>query len=268
MEKCRTLYREKRYICGMYLDAFIYPVYKQPGNRQKKAKPSTETQTKLNERHSTEKLTRMLHANFTPEDVSVGLDYAINPEGEDRAKKDIRNFLSRAKRMYKKLGLPFKYITVTERSSRGRYHHHVTMSGGVDRDTLEKLWGLGRANSKRLQYGEGGLAGLAKYVSKAPIFYRRWNASRNVIDPDNEKPRDHLIRSRRKATELGSDPEDSKPWEKLYPGHRLSEMKPFHNEENGGVYLFARLYRLDGEFIPPRKKSPRNRKTKTGRKLE
>ena len=57
---------------------------------------------------------------------------------------------------------PLKYIVVTERGKKGgRIHHHITVNGGIDRDELESLWGLGYANSRRLQFTENGLAGLA-----------------------------------------------------------------------------------------------------------
>lgn len=250
----KTIYREKYYICGEYLDVYIFPVYKKPGKRSGKANPTTETQAKLNARHAAEKLVRLLHANFTPDDLELGLDYAENPESEEQAKRDIQNFLRRLRNLRKKRGLPpLKYISVTEKSGKGRYHHHVTVNGGVDRDELESLWGYGRANSKRLQFNESGLAALGHYVVKSPIFSKRWNASKNLIDPEPKK-NDSRIRSRRKAEELAKDREDRAPWEKLYPDYFLAEVTPFHNDENGGVYLFARLYRKDGTFIKPKRK--------------
>ena len=65
----RTVYREKKYTCGEYLDVFIYPVFetgKHRGGKREKRKPSTEAQKKLNQRHREEKLVRLLRANFTP----------------------------------------------------------------------------------------------------------------------------------------------------------------------------------------------------------
>lgn len=251
MAKTSTIYREKCYICGEYLDVYIYPVYKRPGKRRGRAKPMTLTQAKLNLRHAIEKLVRLLHANFTPGDIELGLDYAVNPEDDEQAKRDIRNFLDRLRRRRKKLGLsPLKYISVTEKSGKGRYHHHVTINGGIDRDVVEKLWGLGRANSKRLQFNENGLAGLGRYVVKSPVFSKRWNASRNLVDPE-PRTSDSSVRSRRKAAALAHDREDREPWEKLHPEYHLAEVMPFHNDENGGVYIFARMYRKDGRFIAP-----------------
>lgn len=267
MTRQETIYREKYYICGEYLDVYVYPVYKRPGQRSAKAKPTTATQAKLNAKKAAEKIVRKMHANFTPEDISAGLDYAVNPEDDDRAKKDIHNFLDRVRRRRKKLGLPpLKYITVTEKSGKGRYHHHIIINGGIDRDEIEELWGLGRANADRLQFSENGLAGLGHYIVKNPIFSKRWNASRNLVDPE-PRTNDSRIRSRRKAAELARDPEDRAPWEKLYPDYHLAEVVPFHNDSdeiiidangkptvhkgNGGIYIFARLYRKDKKFIAP-----------------
>ena len=70
----RTVYREKKYVCGEYLDVFVYPVFetgKSGGGKRTKRKPSTEAQKKLNQRHRKEKLERKLHANFTPEDLEI-----------------------------------------------------------------------------------------------------------------------------------------------------------------------------------------------------
>jgi hypothetical protein len=250
----RTIYREKYYICGEYLDVYIFPVFPGPRHRGKKAKPTTETQAKLNERHANDRLVRLLNTNFTPNDMEVVFTYAVNPESDEQAKKDIQNLIRRLKRLRAKLGLSeLKYIAVTEKSSKGRYHHHVTISGGVDRDIVEKLWGFGRANSKRLQFGENGVAGLAHYIVKSPIFSKRWCASKNLIDPE-PRTNDSRIRSRRRAAELARDPEDREPWEKLYPEYHLAEAVPFSNDTNGGIYIFARLYRKDGKFIQPRRK--------------
>ena len=43
----RTVYREKKYTCGEYLDVYIYPVFEtgpRKGRRAARRKPSTEAQ--------------------------------------------------------------------------------------------------------------------------------------------------------------------------------------------------------------------------------
>lgn len=252
----RTVYREKRYYCGEYLDVFIFPVYSsgKRGSRGRKGKPTSAAQKKLNQRHREEKLVRLLHANFTPKDLELHLTYAEQPEDDEAAKRELANFLRRVRRYRKKNGLePLKYIAVTERGKQGgRYHHHVTLNGGIDRDVLESLWGLGYANSRRLQFTENGLAGLGNYIVKSPIGSKAWNASKNLVDPE-PKTRDGHISARR-ARELTQDTTNNAEFEKLYPGYFLSEAGAFHNDVNGGYYIIARYYRKDGVFIKPKRK--------------
>lgn len=254
----RTLYREKRYYCGEYLDVYIYPVYetgsRKAGGKRERRKPTSAAQKRLNQRHREEKLVRLLHANFTPEDLELHLTYAEQPEDDEAAKRELANFLRRVRRHRKKLGLPpLKYIAVTERGKRsGRYHHHVTINGGMDRDELERLWGLGYANSRRLQFTENGLAGLGNYIVKSPIGKKAWNASKNLIDPE-PKTRDGRI-SASCARELTRDTTDNAAYERLYPGYFLADAGAFHNDVNGGYYIIARYYRKDGVFIKPKRK--------------
>lgn len=119
----RTIYREKRYYCGEYLDVFIYPTYSQARSRGKRSKPTSKAQAKLNQRHREEKLVRLLHANFTPDDYEIHLTYQYQPESPEEAQRLLRNFIRRVQRARKKQGLPpLKYIAVTEKGSRkGRY---------------------------------------------------------------------------------------------------------------------------------------------------
>ena len=252
----RTTYREKRYACGEYLDVYIYPVFSQISKtgRRGKRRASSEAQKKLNQRHREEKLVRLLHANFTQDDLEIHLTYEIQPESPEEAARLVRNFIRRVQRARKKQGLPpLKYIVVTERGSKnGRYHHHVTLSGGMDRDELESLWGLGYANSRRLQFTESGLAGLGHYIVKDPVGKKAWNASKNLIDPE-PKTRDGRI-SGRQADELAKDTTNNAEFEKLYPGYFLSEAGAWHNDINGGRYIVARFYRRDGVFIKPKRK--------------
>ena len=258
----RTFYREKRYYCGEYLDVFIFPVFetgKRSSGRGKKRKTTSAAQKKLNQKHRERKLARLLHSNFTPDDLELDLTYSVQPENDEEAARLLRNYIRRIQRLRKKRGLPpLKYIAVTERGKKGgRYHHHITINGGIDRDELESLWGLGYANSRRLQFTENGLAGLAHYITKAPVGSKAWNASKNLADPEPRTRDGHI--SARQARELARDTSDKREFEKLYPGYFLADAGAFHNDVNGGVYLAARYYRQDGQFIKPKKKG-RSRK--------
>lgn len=244
----RTVYREKRYYCGDYLDAYVYPVFedgKRTGKRVRH-RHSTPAQTKLNQRHSREKLVRLLHANFSPSDLEIHLTYEDEPT-EDEAKRKLSNFLRCLRRYRRSHGLgDLKYVAVTERGKRNdRIHHHITLNGGIGRDELEHLWKHGYANSRRLQFGPNGIAALGYYVTKSPLGAKAWNASKNLVHPE-PKTRDGRI-SARTARELARG-QDSARLEALYPGYLVAHVESFQNDVNGGFYLAARLYKKNTKF--------------------
>ena len=131
----RSLYRERRHTCGDYLDIDIYPVFKESykNGRSKKAKPTSETMRRYNQRCRELRLERLIMANFTQgEAVFWNPSYKDEflPADEAEAKKKLRNFFNRLKRYRKSKGLPdLKYIVVTEKGKRnGRIHHHLILN--------------------------------------------------------------------------------------------------------------------------------------------
>lgn len=246
-----AVYREKIYICGEYADVYIYPVYpnilRPSGRRRSRRAPTREVQEKLNRRHRAEKLARLMNTNFTERDLAVTLTYAIDPGSDEVATKDIQRWLRKVRYRFRKQGLTLKYIWTMERSGKGRYHFHVVLSGGIDRDELEMLWGHGYANSKRLQFDQHGLTALSRYMTKnyeedgdRPA-YRAYNPSKNLIDPEPTVS-DSRIRSRKRAAELADM--DWNAWRELYPDYEVADLQPFTSDEYGSVYIFARLHKL------------------------
>lgn len=248
-------YRERRYYCGNYLEIDVFPVFPVARSRQKKEKPTSEVQQKLNEHNAEQKLIRILNANFTSDDIEIHLTFADEnlPADDEEAARDIQNFLRRVKRLRKKNGLPeLKYVCVTEGGSEGkRYHYHVTMNGGLDRDELEKLWGYGYANSRRMQFNENGVEGLARYVTKQfrekkengeTIFRKRWTASKNLLIPP-PKDRDGRISEKKVKQIAEAEIPNGAILERLYPGYSFASCRPFHNDVNGGYYLCVRMYK-------------------------
>lgn len=262
----KAAYREKRFHCGDYLDVYCYTIYQgtaPAGRRGKRGKPTTEARKAQNRHQATERLTRLLNRNFDETGVFLTLTYRENPETLERVQKDVQNFFRRLKRKRDKLGLgALKYLYVIECSSTGRWHIHLVMDGDMDRDAVEKAWGKGYANSRRLQFGPQGLAGLAKYMMKSPKTFRGWSRSKNLIDPEPEV-RDSRIRSRRKALALSEGRDED--WAREYPGYRLAEIGRFYQDEENGVYLFARLYREDAGFI---KKKGRGKQDEHGQTIQ
>ncbi len=264
----RCLYRERRYYCGDYLEVDIFPVFRKQNGRGKKAKPTSEAQARLNEHNAEQKLNRILNANFTWEDIEIHLTYRPDalPASIEEAERDVQNFIRRVKRRRKRLGLPeLKYVCIPEGGYEGtRIHFHITMNGGLDRSLLEELWGYGYANSRKLQFNENGVEGLARYVTKQyrahkgeVPFGKRWTASKNLIIPEPED-RDGRI-TQRKARELATfECESREPFERLWEGYRLSECRPFYNDVNGGYYLHIKMYRDGARFQNTKVRKRRN----------
>lgn len=273
MGKSNGIYRAKIYRCGAYMDFYGYPVFPVPlscrtGKRIRK-KPTRKMQEKLNWRHAAEKLTRILNTNFTEEDLSLTLTFRENPIDDEAAKKAIQRFLHKIRYRFKKMGRELKYVWQLEKSKKGRYHIHMVLSGGIDRDKLEKLWGNGYANSKRLQFDQNGLAALSRYIGKScvdseeeRVTYRSYNGSKNLIDPEPEI-NDSKIRSRKRAQELAEM--DWNLWHELYPDYEVADLYSYTSEDYGGIYIFARLHRTDGKRYPaknPPKRPPRKAREK------
>ena len=242
----RCLYSEKKYYCGDYLEVDIYPVYKKQRGRSKKAKPTSEIQKKLNQRNAERKLIRLLNTNFTKRDIRFDLTYDEDhyPNSPEEAQKQCQNFLRRVKYARAKRGLPaLKYVFVTEIGrDKGRLHHHVVMSGGMDITELAEIWGRGYTAAKPLQFNEQGITGIAMYLVKEPILGKRWCGSRNLSKPIEAERTGQLPQYQvREWNNSGMD--NKAEIERTYEGYTLADVKPFFNEVNGGYYVTLRLRR-------------------------
>ena len=243
----RSAYREKRSLCGEnYMEVDLYPVYKQSRSRRVKMKPSTEAQVKLNQRRAERKLEMLIKTNFTPDDIKCELTYRPenHPESEEAAQKCIQNFTRRMKYFRERHGLSkLKYIHVTEKGSRkGRYHHHIIMSGGVSPREIAEIWGLGYVQKiQPLQFDEFGVVGIAKYMCKQMVFGKRWCASRNLKKPTESKNDSKY--SRRKVIQVSEHMDDREYIEALYPGWHLGDCRRFGFGTVKEMYLTIRLYK-------------------------
>lgn len=248
----RVIQRERRIFHGDYLDVHSFPVFKKPGKRGKKVKPSSEIQKKLNQKYRENKMLYLIHTNFNKDDFEMGLgfDDKYLPESYEDVQKAVRNYIRRIKRYRTKSNLPeLKYIYVIERGKcNGRWHIHMILSGGMDRDVLEDLWGQGYAHTYRLEFDDEGLRGLAKYKVKEPETkaavidgkVRRWAASKNLKQPVIPKDRDGFI-SKATVKDIREGNISEREIERLYPGYTVTSVEPFLNTVNAGEYLTVRL---------------------------
>ena len=245
MRQQRQLYREKIYRCGNYTEVDIYPVFGRQHGRGRKRKPTKAVQKALNEKNAKQKFIRLVNTNFTPKDIRIDLTYAPDklPGSAEDAQKEVYKFIRRLKAFRKRAGLPeLKYVYTTEVGEKtGRIHHHAVMSGGVDVADLALIWGKGYTTVKPLQFDpETGCSDLAAYMIKSRQLYKRWNASRNLKQPE-ETTRDGKL-SRARAQEWSAQGMDCREAIEAWYGQKLADIAPFFNEVNRGVYITLRLY--------------------------
>ena len=257
----RLLYRETYYVCGDYIASHIYPVFRQQTSRGRKAKPTSETQQKLNEMKAKDHLTRKANATFTHGyDIKLDLTFKVNPVNYEDAYSRLNNFFRRVKRYRKKKGLSeLQYIAVIEKGAlKGRFHCHLIFSGGLSHEELLDLWGHGYISSSPLQFDENGLERLVDYMLKQGRNMpgkKKYLCSNNLIDP-NKRQRDGML-SNYKIRELSRDTENRAEYEKLHPNYCLSEAKVYQNDSTGGVYLYMKYYAKEAAFCIRKKRNSR-----------
>ena len=261
----------------------LYPVRrKAQGKRGKRNKETSEIQAQLNQKNREHQLADILNINFTADDLFVRLSYANQPETVQAADMILYNFFRRNRYYRKNNNLPpLKFIYVTEQGTQsGRIHHHVFLSGDIDRDTIEKMWGYGYANTRRLQFDEKGLVGLTKYMAKGKrakkskekkddiIVARTWNSSHNLKKPMPNKEifqNDYRIKAA-DAAHIDENPEDYKYIEKLYPDYYVAEVETTPRdltdaspEEKTPIpkahFVTLYLFRRDADFLKTRFKN-------------
>lgn len=246
-------YQTKTTKAGDQLEADIYPVFagKKDAPRTQKRNKSRPAQKNLNNKRAKRYLNNLVSANFGRGDLWCTFTYddAHLPDSPDEADRRFTNFIRRINRRRKRSGLDnVKYICVTEYSEeegkRTRCHHHVIMSGDVDRDEIEKIWGQGKRNQTRRidPDPDTHVAGIVSYISKDPKGRKRWRASKNLKKPTVTKS---ICRfGKRTAERMATDRAylESRI-RKSYPGYKFIDAEVRINDINGGFYIYARMVR-------------------------
>lgn len=247
--------REKTYYCQgtsesqkpdyIEIDLFPFMELKYKPSRSGKKKATTPKQKNLNDKKARRYFRLLAKSNFGRKDIHLTLSYAEEnkPATPEAGEKLLRNYLRRLKRLYKANNKELKYIYVTEVSSKGRVHHHLLINHGVDRDAVEKAWGLGWANSKRIQLEHGGIEALVCYLSKDPKGRKRYTSSRNLVKP-LESVSDTKT-SRKKFQQLTLWPEDcedmQKHFEKEHPDYKIVSVEKYYNAVTCEWYIRAKM---------------------------
>lgn len=227
--------------------------------------------------------------------VVLTYDSAKAPANTEDARNDVRNFFRRYKtkrkselksvkaelkalpntkvfgRQRKKLELkkkkleaPFKYAYTIEKvkyqrgpfAGRDNYHFHIFITGGVDRNDVEKMWKDGtRVNCNRFQPDRFGPEPAARYMVKDPQGSKRFICSKNIVRPqnnrDNQNIKDGKISARTVEKLCKQRVDDKEYWEKRYKGYKFIRAFPRFNEYNGHWYLSVVMYKTDSTE-PPR----------------
>lgn len=251
MYKGRTFIREQIWVTGDYIDIDCFPVFQPAGKRRSKCRPTSDIQKRLNQKNREKWLLRLVRGNFGEEDYFSTLTFKgeNEPESLEEAKRIIRNYLARLRRRYRKAGAELKYIYTIERGKKnGHWHYHLFLSGGISRDEIEACWGLGYANSRRLQPKEDGLAALVHYVTKGQNEYgfRAWTSSKNLLRP--EPATVDGKRKREELEELANAIEDGTAADilgSIYPEYELLEASFYRNPINRGTYIHCEMRRKE-----------------------
>ena len=265
----KSLYCTKTIKYGTQLDCEIFPSFfsRHDLPREKKKERTPEQMRDLNDRNARKMAVRIINLNFNRDDLwcEFGYDDKHIPPDEETARKDIRNYFRKVNYHRKKLGLPpARYFYATEHEDEYgnpvRAHHHVIISGDMDRDLLEKLWDKEeRGFSRRVVPDDFGLKGMAYYITKVRKakngkYIKRWGASKGLKQPKPTKSYSRF--SRKKIRSMVENHNLMKEtFEKSYPGYLFQGCEVRTNDINGGIYLYAQL-----RMIPTQKDNRRKRK--------
>ena len=253
-------------------------------------------QAQLNDKHAWIYFGRLLDMNFGKGDYRVTMTYKnkFRPATFEDAKKDFDRFVVRLKKLYRECGVPLRWVMVMSFASGKngepvRIHFHPTLSGGVDRNAIEKCWRapdkpgrcrtdaseaekearlgerLGYINCDSLQTEGGGLAAHCEYMKKQPRegIARRWYASVGLKKPYVRSRNDdkYDFADLKAICENNADVVDVKWWERHYPGWTVCEPHEYAytrtDSEFSGVSIRMKLRKLTEREIEERKRARR-----------
>ena len=256
-------YRRRTTISGPRIDAEVFPMFgvgQKAKLRRARSQQTSKAQQIANQERSRIRLIQLVEANFTDEDLSIGLDYAGKEPTPERVDRDLKTFFEKVRRRRRKNGLPdLKYIAAIggdEMPSAGysgkRPHVHVIMNGGIERDELEQMWGHGRANTHRLQPRDEGLGGISVYFTKQmqdrppKKGVKRYRTSRNLKQPIRRARDAKMTNSRVKRIAYDFENQAKEVMEKLYPGYVLQQCSVRYSDIVSGVYIRCVLRKMGG----------------------
>lgn len=224
--------------------------------RAPRKKASPEQMKKQNQRNREKYCIRIMRANFFPDDLWVTLEFPRGTRKKAKELKKIRkDFFDRLRKVYKKYGIPLKYMYRIEIGELGGIHFHFAVNRIEGTDIIiRSLWKKYGTVNFRPMYEEGGFKKLAEYLVK-PLkeeitgqlnlfgteeevkIFSQYNRSRNLVIPE---PEEHTYKRRtiRKLVENGPEPT---------PGYYIDQDSIFYgtNPFTGLTYYYYTEVRLD-----------------------
>lgn len=249
-------YRTRRIMHGPMMDVLIYPIYSRAFLPEVRAaiaehKPTREAQRLINHRRSQDRLIRMANHNFEDGDQLLTITFRES-EGDEAAKREIRNWLKRMRRYWREHGRDLKYLCtleVTESEKNGKkYHMHAIVNGhGFVREEIEGIWKKGFCNTRSHQANDQQFGGFAAYLTvykekQQKAGRKAWWGSRNLKKPPetyaDHKMSPHMMDRIAHGLEM-----DGKYWmEKAYPKYRcIEDVSCRRSDYVPGAYIFARM---------------------------
>ena len=158
-------------------------------SRERREK-STDRQAAQNRRQALDRLRWKLNAGCEAGDYHITLTYGDKVPTPEEAKKHLRNYLDKLRRLYAKGEHTFRWLVVTEFQNK-RIHHHLILKQGPELMEIIKRWKHGRPKVTLLD-GSGDYGALAAYLIKetdktfrdpVAVQKKRWSCSRNWPEP-------------------------------------------------------------------------------------
>ena len=234
----------------VFLESFIYPTFAKSSDvpKNEKRKETKAAQIAKNNKKARRKLIRLININFGKGDLWCTFNWSDKnyPENEERAKKDVKNFILKINRKRKKEGKSnIKYIYVLAYDEYTRPHIHMILEGDMDRDELESMWTKGtKCQTRRIVPDENGMViGLCEYIAKNPHGTKRWCCSRNLVRPSEPTRSYTKFRKRTVEKMVNNESYLREQMEKKYPGYRLIDVELKWNGIVAAFYIYARMVR-------------------------
>lgn len=188
---------KKIVVAGPLVMETVYPRIngsEAPKVRGAKRKLSTAAQQRMNHIYSYQKLEFLLAANFVKGDLVCTFTYDDEhlPFNRKEAEGKLKYFRSKLSASRKKNQKELVMFWNTEhRHGDGRWHHHCVINAtGEDFELIQKLWGQGRIEFRRLRLDkEKNYESLARYMCKEDkdkVGQRSWSYTRNAAKPEYE----------------------------------------------------------------------------------